>query len=189
MHVSAVCASVESVLSHGDGKNKYFGLNKGGVHAENNGKIARVDVLEGVALSKSSLVKSVSDPNFAHEGEPLVDLIVNVLESYLVILLLDKLECASVDESVNVALRPILVEGKGVIFALEFELCEIGSVCGIKNGRTLKIGVDAKLSLVNERNEDVFAAMCKRYNVSAESGASKCLPVAVLNRYGVFDIH
>ena len=181
MLVSAVCLTVDSFLMHRNGENKEVGLDKGAVHTEHDGEVALVDIFDRVALGKSSLVKCVGYPNLAHKGEPLVYFIVDVLESYLVFFMLNELEGASVYKSVNVALRPILVERKGVFVTLKGEFCKIGAVSGEKNGRALKIGVDSKLSLVNKRNEDVLTAMCKRYNVSAESGAYESRPVAVLN--------
>ena len=92
------------------------------------------------------------------------------------------------NEAVDVALRPILVERQGVFLALKGELREIGAVSGEEDGRALKIGVDLELCLVNERNENVAALVLKDYDVAAESCTNESSPIAVFDRNYVFDI-
>jgi hypothetical protein len=103
--------------------------------------------------------------------------------------MLNEREGTGVDEAVNVALRPILVERKGVIVALKGELCEIRAVSGEEDRRALKIGVYAELSLVGQRNENVSALVAKCYNVTAKARAGNCFPIAVGYRNNVFNAH
>ena len=188
-NVLAGRSAVNSLLTERNGEDKLLRLNEGAVHTENDGEIAGVDVLDNVALGKSALVERVGHPDLAHKGEALVDLIVNELHGNLVLLMLNEREGTGVDEAVNVALRPILVERKGVIVALKGELCEVRAVSGEEDRRALQIGVYVKLSLVGQRNENVSALVAKRYNVTAKARAGNSLPIAVGYRNNVFNAH